>query len=128
MKGGKKIVTRISAVIATLMVAAAFLVSPVVSRKLDDEDMIRGIMQTTTREPLGDRCRVAGEYCSFWESKLCCQGLTCEGPTIGESKKCVPLPYCRPEGATCTSIVTECCYPFQCLGYPGYCGRVSSTN
>ena len=61
-----------------------------------------------------DRCRVAGEFCHWAEGKICCGGLTCEGPIIGESRRCVPIPGCVPAGARCSLISNECCYPYQC--------------
>ncbi|KAM6555155.1 hypothetical protein CsatB_015917 [Cannabis sativa] len=69
-----------------------------------------------------DRCMVAGEYCHIAEMKICCKGLQCEGPIIGASRKCVPIPGCLPAGSKCNIMSNECCYPYLCNAMgSGYC-------
>ncbi|KAM6581896.1 hypothetical protein CsatA_005670 [Cannabis sativa] len=79
------------------------------------------VMMMVAQESYGDRCYIAGEYCHVLEGKICCGGLRCVGPAIGSSRKCVPIPGCRPGGAKC-NLMNECCYPYQCSAMgEGYC-------
>ncbi|KAJ0519812.1 hypothetical protein HanIR_Chr10g0452451 [Helianthus annuus] len=58
-------------------------------------------------------CGGPWESCS-WSSTWCCEGLGC-----GVANQCEAVPGCLSKGTVgCTPLITPCCYPMTCSGYP----------
>ena len=111
MKGGTTKAIAM-AVVACLVVSTAF------AWTMDNEDVIRAFK--LARHQRGGACKTAGQYCSAFEEKFCCEGLHCEGPIIGACKKCVPTEGCWPGGYSWHPLCTDCCNPYVCAGWLQY--------
>lgn len=64
------------------------------------------------------RCRVATDYCTLFQGKICCHGLYCDGEGIGGT--CKPIPGCFPHKAmAATSSPKTVATPNHCSSYDG---------
>lgn len=66
-----------------------------------------------------ERCRVETEYCTIWQSKICCTGFRCMSDSwspIGGTCKRVR---CIAAGRGCNLLTDPCCYPNVCSSFDG---------